>query len=508
MNLHGFSYHLILALLCFILVNAVGCLLVWHHVQDERIADLREKLNWTIEGIDQILAHAEDAASKSLVHVESGCDYDTQSRLARIQAAIPDVRSVNLVKDDIIFCSSLFGSIRYPVNPQDYAAGILKIFSGNKTTPDDALLVYRYSRNTSSVLIGINGYYLHHLLRIINTPDEVFLNVGYEFLDSSGHVSQQKQAYMMKIKSSRYPYMLFGTIKDSLQPIEQIRKEKWNLLATILFSTIISTMVFMRLRHRVTLNALLRQAFEKNQFTTYIQPITDARTGNIVGGEVLMRWQHPELGFIAPDKFIPVAEKSNMIILLTELSMAKIIAMIKQENLTTPLFICFNVSAKHFSNKRIIKLCKHFMEELCDFNIALTLEVTERENILSIESLELIVQNLRNIGVHFSIDDYGTGNANLSYVKKFTPDYIKIDKSFTNHINESKGSAVIIENIISLARGFSCKTIAEGVETAGQLKALKALGVDYIQGYFTGKPMTLSDFSEITNISPRRDGLP
>lgn len=496
MNRYGFSYHLMLTLFCFILLNGAGSLLVWRHMQDEQIADLRVKLNWTIEGIDEILAHARQAASQSIGLVEYRCDDDIRSRMSRIQAAIPDIRSVNLVKDNIIFCSSLFGSLRYSVNAQDYASGTLKIFTGNKTTPNDALLVYRYSRDTSGVLIGINGYYLHHLLRIINSPYEVFFNVGADYLDNRGHVSRQSPTYTLQERSSRYPYVLFGAIKNSLEPIQVIRHQKWNLLTIILFSAAISMLFFMHLRSRVTLKSLLRQALVKEQLSTFIQPITDARTGHIVGGEVLMRWQHPELGFIAPDKFIPVAEESSMIISLTELSMSKVIAMIKTAKITTPLFICFNVSAYHFSNKRIIKLCKHFMEELSEFNISLTLEVTERENMLNRELFELVVEKLRNAGVHFSIDDYGTGNANLSYVKKFTPHYIKIDKNFTSHIGESEESIVIIENIISLARGFSCKTIAEGVETARQLDALNALGVDFIQGYFTGKPMPLSAFSD------------
>ncbi|EBJ8388606.1 cyclic diguanylate phosphodiesterase [Salmonella enterica] len=489
-----FSRHLMITLGVFVVAAVSGTFLVWKDMHAQQKAELRQNLRRTTGGIDAILAHAKQAGVQAMALTRSDCDEATRIRLRTIQASVPDIRSINLVKGNRLYCSSIYGVFDNTVDEREYISGQIKIQNSNAVTPYDALVVYRYHSGEKSVLVGINGYYFYHLLDIINSPGEAYLKIGKVYMNSAGRIFSTPPVFDAEITSNGFPYLLQGSKKQEAFYISLLQQEEWSLLTVFLLSLLVSSLVFYHLQSSVSLKNLLKQAISARQLTSSIQPVVDARTGAIAGGEVLMRWHHPGFGHIAPDHFIPLAEKSGLIISMTELSMTQLISEFGATEPGSPLFICFNVSSQHFTNKRLVRLCRDFLQSIGHKQIHLILEVTERETIPDNEMTRAIIQKLQALNVQFAIDDYGTGNANLNYITLFSPAFIKIDKQFTHNVTESSASALLVENIISLAKDFSCRTIAEGIETREQYDWLQSAGVDYLQGYYTGRPGPLVDF--------------
>ncbi|HDG9776681.1 TPA: EAL domain-containing protein [Raoultella planticola] len=494
-----YSRHLLITFTCFVSVNFFGILFTWKDLHNQQLIVLKDNLQKTTIEIDALLTHAKQASIQAIDLTKLNCDNETRTQMRTIQASIPDVRSVNLVKKNKIYCSSIYGPRNLTVNEKDYISGQLKIKTGNETTPNDAFISYRYAMGEDSVITVINGYDFYHLLNAINTPYESYLKIGPNFMDNTGKVFTHLPEHSIQINSPNFNYALLGNMSD--EPLFTLLKKyrAWSLLTIFLLSMIISYLTFSKLRSRVNMKSILKESLYTQQFSTYIQPIIDAETGKIAGGELLMRWSHPELGFISPDKFIPVAEESNMIISLTDMSMKAVIYEFDNVKLIDPLFLCFNVSSYHFSNKQIVKICNDFIEK-ANPKIRLVLEITERENIQNSEETRLIINTLKGMNIEFSIDDFGTGNSNLNYITLFSPSFIKIDKHFTKDITEITESQLLVQSISSIAHNFSCKTIAEGIEEEVQYEIMKSLKIDYIQGYFTGRPTPLKDFvKKLTN---------
>lgn len=244
------------------------------------------------------------------------------------------------------------------------------------------------------------------------------------------------------------------------------------------------------------LRFMLRRAIRKQQLIPFIQPIVDARTGETVAGEILMRWRHPVLGHIPPDCFIPLAEKSGLISRITATGIASVARTVVSMTFIyrpgTTLF--FNVSAADFKNHDILNNCKAFMRETARPDLHIGLEITEREAVEQSAIVKELCESLDQLGVDLSVDDFGTGNSNYQYLIQFRPRYIKIDKMFTSGIESDRVKAVIVRNIVAIAHDMHCLTIAEGVETHMQREKLAALGVSHFQGYFFSPPVEASVF--------------
>ena len=241
---------------------------------------------------------------------------------------------------------------------------------------------------------------------------------------------------------------------------------------------------------------MLAQAIDKQQLTPFIQPIVEARSGNVVAGEVLLRWVHPRLGPIAPDRFIPLAEQHGLITRITTFCLQSVASIAAASGLNeqeeTMLF--FNVSADDFKSQQILESCQRFLQQTEKTRLRIGLEMTERDSVEDTAAVTALCARLEALGIPLSIDDFGTGNANYHHLMRFRPRYIKIDKLFTADIENDTAKAAIVRNIIAIAREMQCMTIAEGVETASQVATLAALGVSHFQGYFFARPVDAAAF--------------
>jgi len=256
---------------------------------------------------------------------------------------------------------------------------------------------------------------------------------------------------------------------------------------------------------RLDLETRLRGAAERGELSLEFQPQVDMASGRIVGFEALTRWDEPQLGRVAPSRFIPIAEETGLVEPIGEWALAAACRQAKawQAAGLPPLRAAVNVSARQFRHGVEQSVARVLAETGLDPR-CLELEITESSVMESAPESLQVLRRLKALCVQLSIDDFGTGYSAMSYLKLLPVATLKIDRSFVRDIARDADSAAIVEAIIALAHGLHLKVIAEGVETAEQLASLRERGCDEVQGYLVGKPLRATDFAARL----RQDGGP
>ncbi|MGB5445790.1 MAG: bifunctional diguanylate cyclase/phosphodiesterase, partial [Psychromonas sp.] len=249
-----------------------------------------------------------------------------------------------------------------------------------------------------------------------------------------------------------------------------------------------------QLQQNLKIELSLYQAVINQEITLVYQPQLDC-DNTLFGVEALVRWHHKELGFIAPDVFIPIAEKSGFMpqlgLYIMHKAMQEIALLKQQENLAFKLSI--NVSIRQFMKidfmTKLIEACKsHAMDPA-----TVTIEITESLFIERLDNLLPLFHAIKTQGFSLSMDDFGTGYSSLSMLKRVPIDELKIDKSFVDHIVTNQADMAMVENIINMGKALGMKIVAEGVEDSQQVDLLKKAGCDILQGYYFAKPLALEE---------------
>lgn len=243
----------------------------------------------------------------------------------------------------------------------------------------------------------------------------------------------------------------------------------------------------------------LKIAIKLGQFELYYQPIIDFSTGDMVKAEALIRWHHPQLGFVSPADFIPIAEDTGMIIEIGNwvFNQACQQAALWQDRYGRELQISINKSPVQFRDEHTH--VKHWEGILAALNLSpscICVEITEGLLLEAETTVEAKLLAYRDGGIQVSLDDFGTGYSSLSYLKKFDIDYLKIDRSFVSNLEEDDNDLSLCEAIIVMAHKLGIKVIAEGIETELQRSMLELAGCDYGQGYLFSKPLKAEDFEK------------
>ncbi len=241
----------------------------------------------------------------------------------------------------------------------------------------------------------------------------------------------------------------------------------------------------------VHLEADLRKALERGEIDVVYQPIMDLETKTIAGFEALMRWEHQKHGTIPPIEFIPIAEKTGLIIPLGLHVLERAAATLanwQQKLGDVPIFISINISSLQLLRHDLINDVKNVISKSQLMPGTLKLELTESMVMENPEQMTLVLRRLKAVGAGLSLDDFGTGYSSLSYLMRFPFDTIKIDKSFVQPSSHA-GRPVILRSIVGMAHDLGMEVVAEGAETEADLLDLYQLGCEYAQGYIFGKPM-------------------
>jgi len=228
-----------------------------------------------------------------------------------------------------------------------------------------------------------------------------------------------------------------------------------------------------------------------NQLQLFYQPIFSLRTGCLLGFEGLARWKHPELGFIPPAEFIPLAESNELIDEVTLFCLHEAFKQCRawKEQLGKKPSLSINLSGKQLASLKLLKKFFQLLEENALEGKQFKVEVTESSLVRNIEGARKVVTLAMQRGVEMSIDDFGTGYSSLSLLRNIPFNFLKIDKSFVSQMTYDDRSEAIVRMIVDLVKAFRRSCIAEGVETQEQAQLLKAIGVEYGQGYHYGRPV-------------------
>jgi diguanylate cyclase (GGDEF)-like protein/PAS domain S-box-containing protein len=254
-----------------------------------------------------------------------------------------------------------------------------------------------------------------------------------------------------------------------------------------------------RALERLRIEGDLRNALERGEFLLHYQPQVDLGSGQIVGMEALIRWQHPELGMVSPLRFIGLAEETGLIIPIGAWVLRTACAQCKawQQAGLGRLRIAVNLSARQFAQQDLVRFIADVLEETGLDPTCLEIELTESLVMKDVERAIGILRDLKSLGVHISVDDFGTGYSSLSYLKRFPIDVLKIDQSFVRDITLDPDDAAIVASIISLAHSLRLHVIAEGVETEEQLAYLRQHRCDEMQGYYFSRPVPALEFGQL-----------
>ncbi|WP_458414128.1 putative bifunctional diguanylate cyclase/phosphodiesterase [Schinkia sp. CFF1] len=327
------------------------------------------------------------------------------------------------------------------IHPHLYSADMLKNEADNLLHEIELPFYYEGEEFFLSATIGIGIYPAHG-----TTADELYKNATFA-----------KTA----AKEVGYKYQIFGN----------------ELLANV--------------RRKVLLEKHLMKAIEMNELELYYQPQIDIKNMNLVGFESLLRWNHTTLGMISPDEFIPLAEESGLINDIGEWVLETVCLQIKEWH-NSGVFIpkiSVNLSPKQFQNSNLLNRIKHIINKTNVHPSYIEFEITENMNLFQNESVMQTLNSLKKFGAHLSIDDFGKGHSNLSYLQKLPIDSIKIDRSFIFDLPQNKNNVALTRAIIAMAHELQLSIVAEGIETKEQLVFLNELHCDIAQGYYLSKAM-------------------
>ena len=248
---------------------------------------------------------------------------------------------------------------------------------------------------------------------------------------------------------------------------------------------------------RVSLEGSLRRAIERQEFVLAFQPKADLRSGQVTGVEALVRWHRPGHGLIPPDRFVGVLEDTGLI-----LPVGAWVIRAACEQLAAwdrvglpPMRLAVNLSARQFRHLYLASLIEDSLRQNEIDPQRLEIELTESLLMEDNEPTRAMLDSFRRMGVRLAIDDFGTGHSSLSYIRRFSIDTLKIDRSFVQSLPDNEEDAAICSAVIALGRSMHMCVVAEGVETPEQAQLLRDLGCDEMQGYWLGRPMAGSEFA-------------
>lgn len=455
----------------------------------------------TVEKLEKLLEPASPAARALPVDPTMICS-ELQPAMQQTVARMQTLRSISLVSNGVITCSSLIGTLDLNFNKSlpDIAQGKTRLelrtsklskmeipilLLWQPVTPDNLngeLFVYNIGILSNFLLEPQPPYARHIVLNVVKQS----LEYGKGEIIASQNLAQKP---LLTVKSANYDFSvsIYGEEASALA---------WSELAShlplsVLISLLTATAVYLLSGSRISLAYPISHGISHREFKVYCQPIINSVDGSCIGVETLMRWKNRRQEWVSPDVFIPLAEQHGLIIALTRYLIKTVTDNLSVFPATSGFYVSINVAAQHFNNMEIVDDIRKIWLP-AQPSVSLMLELTERTRLQELRAAE--ISQLKEMGVLLAIDDFGTGHSSLSYLKTLNPDVLKIDQAFTASIGTDAINATVTDTIITLAQRLNLKLIAEGVETREQVDYLRKRKVDSLQGYYFARPMPIEVF--------------
>ncbi len=486
-----------LAILAVFLTMGVR-FLVTRSVNQHKVQDFGR---YAVTTMENLLIPHEEISVRVAPLVGKPCD-DMHQALGQYVAKARTLRAIVLIKDSILYCSSVFGQRNVPVStlePSLPSAKPAMFLSLDKVLLKGSPILIKWTPvnddGDDGVMQIVNIALLTRLMVTPQTPwiTRTVLNVGNVHLEYGssqlGRTPLKDNETETVFRSALLPFSisLIGPSATLLASRSLLSQFPLALLLGLLigFITWLVTASRMSFSREITLGIARRE------FEVWCQPLLSSQTHQCVGVELLLRWNNPRQGWISPDIFIPIAEQENLIVPLTRYVLDDAVRHLSVFPASRDFHIGINVAADHFLNGLIISDLERYWFPARPTQ-QLTLELTEREDLQHLDPQ--VFRQLRNIGVQLAIDDFGTGHSSLAWLEMLKPDVLKIDKSFTAAIGTDAVNSRVVGMIIELGQRLGIKLVAEGVETSLQEEHLRHQQVQVLQGWLFARPMPLGEF--------------
>lgn len=464
-----------------------------------------------------LMSQAENISDRARVMTASLQSYknyrcaDIKDELQEYGAKHPYFRSVGLVQDDNVICSSTFGErqdsiediIRRPLPADHKGLWSLSVAgtSGVNNRPA-VLFMHEGSDGFASYALVDGQYFIDFIWAAGMRHDyDISMKFGDGFAMFSGvpavrQYDKKWGNYALNTHSERYAITLNVTSSRS-----ELFYNWRQVLLSLMPMALILSLLFIALtsnwlKRKSSFRDEIRRGIARNEFSVHYQPVFNLQTQKFSGAEALMRWQRPDGHWVRPDVFISAAESEGMIVPLTRHLLQLVIRDSAGWQLDPGFHISVNLAAAHLQHDDFLADIRAFAAGMDHLKPTITLELTERSLIGEDRMVSQRLADLRHEGINIAIDDFGTGHCALSYLQTFPLDYLKIDRGFVNTIESVDGETPVLDAIIALADKLALKVVAEGVENEMQLRYLQNHGVTFIQGYYFARPMESTVLSE------------
>ncbi|MFH0290812.1 EAL domain-containing protein [Vibrio owensii] len=444
-------------------------------------------LDKNLQVADEILFQIETENRTALINPE---------RCEAIQQNLMFERHIDetlIVKDGQIICSSKLGAMERPMDNyvQLYRKGELTL--GHITGYPDQVLFLITPKEDAPEYQAVTIVDRDYFGATIGYRSDVRLKRSAMFVgkDSAPKDASMKGENAVSLGSSKlFDYKALVEASDFY--VEQKRFSYIVSAIPILLAFYLLIFIINRfIDPQRSLVSELKKALKKRELVLYYQPQVDTSTGETFGYEALIRWPHKLRGFISPDEFVPAAEESGLVELLTDFVLDRACEDFSKEKFDHPIHLGVNVPPGYFTGSHIIRKIETIHRKLKAYNVDLSIEITERQLIDG--NARNHITALRLHGIQVLIDDFGTGQTALAVLQHMKVDYLKIDKCFIDTIGIESVNSTVLNAIVRLAGDLRVDLIAEGVETQEQAAHLKMLGVKLHQGYLYAKPLPYAE---------------
>ncbi|EFB3348529.1 putative cyclic diguanylate phosphodiesterase (EAL) domain protein [Escherichia coli H605] len=457
--------------------------------------------NHAVEELDKVLQPLQEGRELLLPLIGLPCSV-AHLPLRKQAAKLQTVRSIGLVQNGTLYCSSIFGYRNVPVYDiqTDLPAPrpLLRLSTDRVLIKGSPVLIQWYplsSHSGDGVLEMINIGLLTTMLLEPQLPQirNASLTVADRHLlyddglvDSLPPLNGNER---YQVSSQNFPFTISVSGPGATQlALHHLPSQ---LPLAVLLSLLVGYVAWLATAHRMSFSREINLGLAQHEFELFCQPLLNARSQQCIGVEILLRWNNPRQGWISPDVFIPIAEEHHLIVPLTRYVMMETIRQIHVFPISNQFHIGINVAPSHFRRGVLLKDLNQYWFSAHPIQ-QLILEITERDALLDVDYR--IARELHRKNVKLAIDDFGTGNSSFSWLETLRPDVLKIDKSFTAAIGSDAVNSTITDIIIALGQRLNIELVAEGVETQEQAKYLRRHGVHILQGYLYAQPMPLRDF--------------
>ncbi|HDS4387243.1 TPA: cyclic diguanylate phosphodiesterase [Enterobacter roggenkampii] len=476
---------------------------VWYSARADSLAGA----HYVVRNMHVILTEAHHATQVAMRLAENECDAEGQYRLGTEAALQPHLRTIVILKKDVVWCSSLPGNRVLLVNGSALPEAPLLLVPSKSTVNGLPVLLYQTNHAGSRIMVSISDSHIRDALNMPLRGVAYSLLVGNRRLGQSGDVltAAHSNNDVLTVKDVDYAFAIQFNAPPLFSLTRLFDQAGGVVLFLLLVSSLSAYLLQRYLSKDISPEESLRTAIYRNEIIPYYQPVVSGKEGTLRGVEVLARWKHPQSGFISPSSFIPLAEKTGLIIPLTQSLMRQVATQMNAISTLLPegFHVGINFSASHIVASTFFEECLNYKRSFVQQDLNLVVEVTEREPLHVDEHLVKTLNALHEIGFAIALDDFGTGYSGLSYLQDLHIDYIKIDQSFVARVNANEDSTLILDSVLELAKKLSIRIVAEGVETQEQLDYLMRNNITFLQGYFFYKPVPFKELIKILLSKPK-----